>query len=128
MRSENHKQLDDLLALLSPVVTGNSDTVPIEPRTYHRRGHWFKSSIAHHVYGLHNDELPIRELLEILLGPEGRRRLMLRQMNNEDLFQLYDSDLVLRLHNAKNLAENASKVPWTDCSHHHNSPQSIKIL
>ena len=30
---------------------------------------------------------------------------MLRQMNNEDLFQLYDSDLVLRLHNAKNLAD-----------------------
>ena len=30
---------------------------------------------------------------------------MLRQMNNEDLFQLYDSDLVLRLHNAKNLSD-----------------------
>ena len=30
---------------------------------------------------------------------------MLRQMNNGDLFQLYDSDLVLRLHNAKNLAD-----------------------
>ncbi len=30
---------------------------------------------------------------------------MLRQMNNEDLFQLYDNDLVLRLHNAKNLAD-----------------------
>ena len=30
---------------------------------------------------------------------------MLGQMNNEDLFQLYDSDLVLRLHNAKNLAD-----------------------
>ncbi|MFC2033874.1 tyrosine-type recombinase/integrase [Chloroflexota bacterium] len=30
---------------------------------------------------------------------------MLRQMNNEDLFKLYDSDLVLRLHNAKNLTD-----------------------
>ena len=30
---------------------------------------------------------------------------MLRQMDNEDLFQIYDSDLVLRLHNAKNLAD-----------------------
>jgi len=30
---------------------------------------------------------------------------MLRQMNNEDLFQLYDSDLVLRLNNAKNLSD-----------------------
>jgi integrase len=26
-------------------------------------------------------------------------------MNNSDLFQLYDSDLVLRLHNAKNLSD-----------------------
>ncbi|MFC1914640.1 tyrosine-type recombinase/integrase [Chloroflexota bacterium] len=30
---------------------------------------------------------------------------MLRQMNNEDLFRLYDSDLVLRLHNEKNLSD-----------------------
>jgi len=30
---------------------------------------------------------------------------MLRQMNNEKLFQLYDSDLVLRLHSAKNLSD-----------------------
>ncbi|MFC1899646.1 hypothetical protein ACFLXP_04895 [Chloroflexota bacterium] len=51
--------------------------------SYHRRGHWFKYSIAHHVYGLHNDELPIKELLEVLLGAEGRRRLTLRQLKNE---------------------------------------------
>jgi len=105
MRSENHKQLDGLLALLSPAVPNNTDPVQKEPLTYHRRGHWFNSSIAHHVNGLHNDELPLRELLKVLLGSEGRRRLMLRQMNNEDLFQLYDSDLVLRLHNAKNLGD-----------------------
>ena len=30
---------------------------------------------------------------------------MLRQMNNEDRFQLYASDLVLRLHNTKKLAD-----------------------
>ena len=30
---------------------------------------------------------------------------MSRQMNNGDLFELYDSDLVLRLHDAKNLAD-----------------------
>lgn len=30
---------------------------------------------------------------------------MLRHMTNEDLFNLYDSDLVLRLHNAKNLID-----------------------
>ena len=107
MRSEdyNYKQLDGLLTLLSPVVSNNTDPVQKEPLTYHRRGHWFKSSIAHHVYGLHNDELPIRELLGVLLGPEGKRRLRLRHMTNDDLFQLYDSDLVLRFHNVKNLSD-----------------------
>ena len=30
---------------------------------------------------------------------------MLKQMNNEDLFQLYDNDLVVRLHSVKNLAD-----------------------
>jgi len=49
--------------------------------------------------------LPLRELLEALLGPEGRRRLELRHMTNEGLFKLYDSDLVLRLHNAKILSD-----------------------
>ncbi|MBT7092424.1 MAG: tyrosine-type recombinase/integrase [Bacteroidetes bacterium] len=44
-------------------------------------------------------------LLEAFLGPEGRRRLMLRQLDNEKLFTLYDSDLVLRLHNEKNLKD-----------------------
>jgi integrase len=39
------------------------------------------------------------------LGAEGRRRLMLRRMTNEGLFQLYDSDLVLRLHALKNLSD-----------------------
>jgi hypothetical protein len=44
-------------------------------------------------------------LLEALLGAEGRRRLMLRRMTNEGLFQLYDSDLILRLHSPKNLSD-----------------------
>jgi integrase/recombinase XerC len=30
---------------------------------------------------------------------------MLGQMNNDELFQLYDKDLILRLHNAKNLSD-----------------------
>jgi hypothetical protein len=30
---------------------------------------------------------------------------MLRRMTNEELFQLYDSDLVLRLHSPKNLSD-----------------------
>ncbi len=39
------------------------------------------------------------------MGPEGKRRLRLRGMGNEELFQLYDNDLVLRLHNTKNLSD-----------------------
>ena len=30
---------------------------------------------------------------------------MLRQMGNDELFQLYDKDLIFRLHNAKNLSD-----------------------
>ena len=88
MLNKSHNQVNDLLALLSPADSDTIGVVQKGPRTYHCRGHWFKSSIAHHVYSLHNDELPIRELLEVLLGSERRRRLMLRQMNYEDLFQL----------------------------------------
>ncbi len=43
-----------------------------------------------------NEELPLRELLEVLLGPEGRRRLQLRHMTNEDLFSA--KRLTLGLH------------------------------
>jgi len=39
------------------------------------------------------------------LGAEGKRRLRLRHMTNEELFKLYDSDLVLRLQNAKDLGD-----------------------
>ena len=48
MKRENPNQLNDLLALLSPAAPNNTDAVQVEPLTYHRRGHWFKSSIAHH--------------------------------------------------------------------------------
>ena len=51
MRSKNHNQLNDLLDLLSPAVPNNLDPVQKEPLTYHRRGHWFNSSIAHHSIG-----------------------------------------------------------------------------
>jgi hypothetical protein len=39
------------------------------------------------------------------LGPEGKRRLKFRNLPNEELFRLYDSELVLRLHDAKNLSD-----------------------
>jgi len=50
-----------------------------------------------------NEELGLRELLEVLLGPEGRRRLELRHKTNEELFTLYDSELILRTRNIRNL-------------------------
>ena len=45
------------------------------------------------------------ELAIVTLGPQDKRRLELRQMGNEELFQLYDTKLVLRLHNAKDLSD-----------------------
>ena len=39
----------------------------------------------------------LREILEMLLGEDGKRRLRFRQMTNEDLFASYDSELVLRI-------------------------------
>ena len=50
-------------------------------------------------------EIDLYTLLENLLGSEGKRRIMLRRMSNDELFRLYDSDLLLRLHNAKNLSD-----------------------
>lgn len=41
----------------------------------------------------------------MVLGKEGKRRLRLRHLTNDELFELYDSDLVLRLHNEKNLKD-----------------------
>jgi len=55
------------------------------------------------IASLQNEELPLRELLETLLGPEGRRRLKLKHIANSELFDLWDSDLVLRLRNVKNV-------------------------
>jgi hypothetical protein len=47
--------------------------------------------------------LGLRELLEELLGPEGRRRLALKSKTNEELFTLYDAELILKVHNTRNL-------------------------
>jgi site-specific recombinase XerD len=50
-----------------------------------------------------DEELSVRELLITLLGPKARRKLKLRNLSNDQLFKLYDDDLVLRTHNARNL-------------------------
>ena len=63
--------------------TNTNDVDKNKPVSYHRRGQWFKSTIAYHVTGLHNEELPLRDLIEALLGAEGKRRLMLRRTMNE---------------------------------------------
>jgi hypothetical protein len=39
------------------------------------------------------------------MGPEGKRKLKLRNLTNDQLFDLYGNTLVLRLHNAKNLRD-----------------------
>jgi len=44
-----------------------------------------------------SEEFSLRELVEMLLGEEGRRKLVLRQKRNDELFHLYETELVLRL-------------------------------
>ena len=39
------------------------------------------------------------------IDPDYARRLEMRQMSNEDLFKHYDTELLLRLHNKKNLGD-----------------------
>jgi integrase len=39
------------------------------------------------------------------MGPEGKRKLRLRNLTNNQLIALYDNTLVLRLHNVKNLRD-----------------------
>jgi site-specific recombinase XerD len=46
----------------------------------------------------------------MLLGPEGKRKLKLRHMPNEELFKLYDNELILRQHNQKNLSDTRSII------------------
>jgi integrase/recombinase XerD len=41
----------------------------------------------------------------MLLGPEAKRKLTLRHLPNSQLFQQYDAELRLRLHNTKNLTD-----------------------
>ena len=52
-----------------------------------------------------SEDFGIREMLEVLMGPEGRRKLRLRHKTNDELFALYDSQLVLKHRSADALAE-----------------------
>ncbi len=51
------------------------------------------------------EELPFRQLLVMLLDEDMKRKLMLRQLTNQDLFANYDSELILRHRSAKGLYE-----------------------
>jgi site-specific recombinase XerD len=64
--------------------------------------------------------------LEVLLGPEGKRKLRLRTLSNDQLIELYDSELVLRLHNVKNLSD-TRKILARLKEHLGNYPPSAEL-
>ncbi len=47
----------------------------------------------------------LRELIELLLGKEGKRKLELRTFTNQKLFELYDGELVFHHRSARGLHE-----------------------
>jgi len=49
--------------------------------------------------------LELRELLGLLLGSEGKRKLELRQKTNEELFSLYDGELIFHHRSGRGLHE-----------------------
>jgi site-specific recombinase XerD len=73
-----------------------------------------------------NEEMDLRSLLEVLLGPEGKRRLKLRNLSNSELFKLYDNEIVLRLHNFKNLADTRRVLAGFQ-KHLGNYPPSVEL-
>lgn len=60
------------------------------------------------------------------MGPEGKRKLRLRNLSNDRLVKLYDSELVLRLHNAKNLTD-TRKILAHFKEHLGNYPPSAEL-
>ena len=48
------------------------------------------------VDSLHEEDLPIRELLQALAGPGIRRVMELKTLTNDQLFKRYDGELRLR--------------------------------
>ena len=71
----------------------------------HARGHWFKSSTAHHFQKdvSSNLALSIEQMLLFVLDDKNRRRLLLRMKSNQELFYLYKAELALRIRNQRNL-------------------------
>jgi integrase/recombinase XerD len=61
------------------------------------KGKWFE------LKGKGLEDLSLRELIITMLPPEVRRTLKLKSLQNDELFELYFSDLALRITNLKNL-------------------------
>jgi integrase len=51
----------------------------------------------------------LREMLEVLPGSEGKRKIILRLKTNDELFQLYEAQLILR-HRSQEALEEAKRV------------------
>jgi hypothetical protein len=64
-------------------------SIPAEPRTY----------------DVLTEDFSVRDMLEMLLGPDGKRKLRLRRKTNSELFALYDSQLVLKHRSPDAVAE-----------------------
>ena len=59
--------------------------------------------------GIHQELLTLREMMEVLMGKEGKRKLRLRHKGNPELFQLYDAQLILK-HRSREALEEARRV------------------
>jgi len=57
MTKEEPNQLEEMLASVAPTGFTIDDRTMAEPLTYHRRGHWFEPSIAHHLFASETAEL-----------------------------------------------------------------------
>jgi len=55
------------------------------------------------------EDFDIREMLEVLLGSDGKRKMRLRRKTNHELFQLYEAQLALR-HRSRDALEEAKRV------------------
>jgi len=51
----------------------------------------------------------LREMLEVLPGSEGKRKIILRRKTNDELLQLYEAQLILR-HRSQEALEEAKRV------------------
>lgn len=56
-----------------------------------------------------SEEFTLREMIEVIMGSEGKRKLRLRHKSNGELFDLYDGQLVIR-HRSQDALEEARRV------------------